>query len=95
MKPQKSLKLSLYYRNVCQYCSRVIGAVNYLQAEVEGKNIWDDKQAMSELQTATGRLTVPVLKIESDDGEIAWLPESQDIVDYLTKVAAQNARITT
>jgi glutaredoxin 2 len=32
---------------------------------------------------ATGRRTVPVLRIEHDDGRVEWMPESADIVDYL------------
>ena len=35
------------------------------------------------IAAALGRGTVPVLRIEGDDGEVEWLPESAEIVRYL------------
>lgn len=81
-------KLSLYHRSFCLFCSRVTRAVKQLGLDVEGKNIWRDQQALHDLQSATGRTTVPVLRIESADGETTWLPESSDIIAYLIKTIA-------
>lgn len=78
--------LSLYHRNFCMFCSRVIGVINQLGIEIDDKNIWTDKQALHELQLATGRSTVPVLRIESADGNVTWMPESNDIVLYLSDI---------
>ena len=76
-------ELQLYYRGFCFFCSRVKRTINQLELEVEGKDIWKDALALRELQQATGRTTVPVLKIMSQDGEVTWMPESIDIVQYL------------
>ena len=76
-------KLSLYHRNFCMFCSRVINVINGLDIQIDGKNIWQDGDALRELEQATGRATVPVLRIESIEGEVTWLPESSDIVRYL------------
>lgn len=78
--------LSLYHRSFCIFCSRVIGVINRLQIEIDDKNIWNDKQALQELQRATGRSTVPVLRIEFADGEVTWMSESNDIVLYLSEM---------
>lgn len=75
-------KLSLYHRNFCWFCSRVISEIKSLDLEIEGKNVWQDSDALHELQQATGRTTVPVLRIETE-GAVTWLPESEDIVQYL------------
>jgi len=79
-------KLSLYHRNFCMFCSRVINVIKGLDLEIDGKNIWQDGDALRELQQATGRATVPVLRIESSDGEVMWMPESSDIVRYLSSL---------
>ncbi len=79
-------KLSLYHRNFCLFCSRVINAIKGLDIEIDGKNIWKDSDALRELEQATGRSTVPVLRIESADGEVTWMPESRDIVRYLSSL---------
>jgi len=86
MSDNKAPVLSLYHRSFCMFCSRVINVINQLGIEIEDKNIWKDEQALQELQRATGRGTVPVLRIESADGEVTWMPESNDIVLYLSEL---------
>ena len=66
------------------FCSRVINVIKGLNIDIDGKNIWQDRDALQELELATGRATVPVLRIETADGEVTWMPESNDIVRYLS-----------
>ena len=66
------------------FCSRVINVIKGLNIDIDGKNIWQDRDALQELELATGRATVPVLRIETADGEVMWMPESNDIVRYLS-----------
>jgi len=82
-------KLSLYHRSFCMFCSRVISVINRLNIEIDDKNIWKDERALQELQQATGRSTVPVLRIEDPNGGISWMPESNDIVQYLSELDAR------
>lgn len=82
-------KLSLYHRNFCFFCNRVISVINSLEMQVDDRNIWQDEEALQELQLATGRSTVPVLRIEAADGAVTWLPESADIVRYLGALEAK------
>lgn len=79
-------KLSLYHRHFCMFCSRVINAIKGLDIDIDGKNIWQDSDALQELKQATGRATVPVLRIETASGEVTWMPESTDIVRYLSSL---------
>ena len=88
MSQSEGPRLSLYHRNFCFFCSRVISVIRDLNMEVEDRNIWQDEDALHELQQATGRTTVPVLRIESAEGEITWMPESADIVQYLMTLKA-------
>ncbi len=73
-------KLRLYHFDSCPYCARVRRAVKDLGLDVELVNIHRDPAARTELVAATGRQTVPVLRIE--DGDV-WMPESGDILRYL------------
>ncbi len=91
MSDKQAPTLSLYHRNFCMFCSRVTGVVNQLGIEIEDKNIWKDEQALRDLQRATGRSTVPVLRIESADGQVTWMPESNDIVLYLSEMHQKGA----
>lgn len=91
MSDSNTPSLSLYHRNFCMFCSRVIGVINQLQIEIDDKNIWSDEKALQELQRATGRSTVPVLRIESADGKVTWMPESNDIVLYLSEMHQNGA----
>lgn len=54
-----------------------------LDLPVQIRSVADDAAYRSELVRATGRATVPVLKIEHGDGTVRWLAESRDIIAYL------------
>ncbi len=83
---QQAPDLSLYYFATCPYCDRVLGALSRLGVEVELRDIHADPRWSQELVERLGRKTVPVLRIEGDEGDEAarYLPESADIVRYLT-----------
>ncbi len=57
-------------------------AIEATNAPVEVRDTLVDPRWRKELVAATGRATVPVLRIE-EEGEVRWLPESDDIVAYL------------
>lgn len=73
---------SLYYYDSCPFCARVLRTLKGLNVEVELRNILTDSKHRTELQKATGRSTVPCLRIETG-GESQWMFESMDIMRYL------------
>lgn len=75
--------LELYGYPGCPYCRRVLGAIETLGIEIPLRNTMTDDASNSALVAATGRETVPVLRIEMRDGSVRWLPESLDIVEFL------------
>lgn len=77
--------LALYGYPQCPYCARVLQAIESLGLEIPLRNILQDDEHRQTLVAAMGRGTVPVLRIESDDGGVEWLPESADIVRYLVQ----------
>jgi glutaredoxin len=79
--------LSIYGYPQCPYCQRVLRAADSLGMQIELRNTAQSAEFQRELAAATGRMTVPVLRIEEPGGDVRWLPESEDIVDYLQDLA--------
>lgn len=77
--------LVLYGYPECPYCRRVLGAIESLGLDVPLRNTMRDDAANEAVLAATGRETVPVLRIEYRDGRVRWMPESLDIVRYLNE----------
>lgn len=75
--------LSLYQTRFCPYCERVRRTVAELGIELESRDINASSARRAELATATGRTTVPCLRIEGDDGSVEWMHESSDIIAFL------------
>jgi len=75
--------LALYQYTGCPFCMRVRMAVDELGIDLELRDTLVDSESAQELLAATGRRTVPVLRIEEPDGSVRWMPESADIVAYL------------
>jgi len=55
---------------------------------VEMRDIHQDRKWQDELIAVRGRQTVPVMRIETPDGQVEWMGESRDIVRYLGTLAA-------
>ena len=83
--------LVLYGYPECPFCRRVLGAISALGVAVPLRNTMREDEHNGALVEATGRETVPVLRIENRDGSVRWLPESLDIVKYLNDHFAQRA----
>jgi len=75
--------LALYGYPQCPYCARVLHAIESLGLEIPLRNTMQDGDHRRAVVESTGRSTVPVLRIDRQDGEVEWLPESADIVRYL------------
>ncbi|MEZ4215869.1 MAG: glutathione S-transferase N-terminal domain-containing protein [Myxococcota bacterium] len=79
----KPADLSLYHFDSCPYCRFVRSAARELDLELELRDVLGEPERMRELVEATGRQTVPCLRIALPDGGVRWMHESRDIVAYL------------
>lgn len=77
--------LTLYTRPACGYCRRVVQAAESLGVPLRMVNIWNEPEAGEHLIRELGRATVPVLGIQTPQGE-ELLPESRQIVAYLRQL---------
>ena len=76
-------QLALYKFDGCPYCQRVQAALQRLGTQIEQRDTQKNDAFRKELIEATGRATVPVLRIQEADGRVRWMPESLDIVRFL------------
>jgi len=76
-------RLDLYTTGSCPFCWSVLRTIERLGLQVEKHDVYADRARLDELLQARGRATVPVLRIQSPDGEVRWMPESADIIHYL------------
>lgn len=80
--------MALYYFPECPFCKKVVDAIEKLELhDIEFRNTHENPEFEEELKAATGRATVPCLRIESDD-QNRWMHESDDIVEYLRQSKA-------
>lgn len=80
---EKTAGLSLYGFPSCPYCRRVMSLIDSLGLEIPLRNTMSERSYQGEVVNALGRGTVPVLRIEKESGDVQWLPESADIIEYL------------
>jgi len=77
----------LYHYPSCPYCQIVRRVASELGVELELRDIHADPAFLRELVAATGRRTVPCLRIpgEGPEGDDRWMHESMDIIEWLEK----------
>ena len=80
---QKTESLKLYEFYACPFCVKTRRAIKRLNLKVETRNAQEGSYR-TELESSGGKIQVPCLQI-SQDGEVSWLYESNDIIGYLDK----------
>lgn len=76
--------LALFHYSGCPFCTMVDRVLEQLGLEVERHDILRDPSAREALIAATGRQTVPVLRI-GEGADAKWMPESRDIMRWLQR----------
>lgn len=77
--------LTLYQYAVCPFCVKVRWAMRRLGVAVETRDAKRNAEFAQELVVGGGQLKVPCLRIQKDNGEVEWMYESSDIIDFLAK----------
>ena len=75
--------LALYQYAACPFCVKVRRAMKRNGLNIETRDAKRSEQAKEELVNGGGQLKVPCLRIEEDNGEVRWMYESCDIINYL------------
>ena len=72
----------LFKTDLCGFCYRVRSWMDANGVDIPLRDINSDREAFQELLRASGRTTVPCLRIERED-DVEWMFESADIMRYL------------
>lgn len=80
---RKADKLKLYHFRACPFCIKVRRAIKRMSLNIEPRDAQHIPLHRDTLLQEGGKLQVPCLRIESDNGEVRWLYESDAIVSYL------------
>ena len=78
----QAAKLALYQFHACPFCIKVRRTLHVLNVPVA---LVDAKEPANEkvLIEQGGKRQVPCLRITDDEGNVTWLYESKQIIDYL------------
>jgi glutaredoxin len=76
-------KLALYQYAACPFCVKVRRAIKRGGLNIETRDAKRSEQFKEELVKGGGQLKVPCLRIEEDNGDVTWMYESGDIIEYL------------
>tara|TARA_R110001599_G_scaffold58216_4_gene160457 strand:+ start:1651 stop:2022 length:372 start_codon:yes stop_codon:yes gene_type:complete len=82
---ESTKSLSLYQFAACPFCVKVRWEIRRLGVSIEYKDAKRNAQYAKELVEGGGHLKVPCLRIEKEDGEVEWMYESSDIINFLTQ----------
>jgi len=76
-------KLALYQFFACPFCIKVRREMHRLNLSIETRDAQNNKTHRNALLNDGGEIKEPCLRIEHTDGNIEWMYESSDIINYL------------
>ena len=80
---EKTSNLALYQFYACPFCITTRRAMRRLGLNIEIRDAQNDPQWAQELIEQGGKRQVPCLRISNKNGNVEWLYESKDIMNYL------------
>ena len=80
---KKMANLALYQYPACPFCVKVRRSMKRNNLKIKTINAKTCETSKKELETGGGKLKVPCLRIENNIGEVNWMYESSDIINYL------------
>lgn len=76
-------KLSLYQYKSCPFCVKVRREMKRQSLNIETRDAKREDTSREELLQGGGVLKVPCLRIEDEQGQVSWMYESSEIINYL------------
>ncbi len=83
---QGTENLALYQLPACPFCVKVRRSIKRNALKIDLRTISKNEAYRQELINEGGKRTVPCLRIEKDN-QVQWLYESNDIINFLQKIA--------
>lgn len=80
---QQCQQLALYQFNTCPFCIKVRKQIHRLALPIELRDAQHNSEHRQTLAQEGGKVKVPCLRIQHDDGHTQWLYESDQINAWL------------
>ncbi len=80
---QQTAKLALYQFKACPFCVKVRREIKRQGLNIATRDAKNNNQHRTELEQQGGRIKVPCLRIETEQGDVRWMYQSNDIIHYL------------
>ncbi|MFV1972834.1 MAG: glutaredoxin family protein [Thiohalobacterales bacterium] len=77
--------LVMYQFLTCPFCIKTRRAIQRLSLNIETRDALHHATSRQQLLEQGGQIKVPCLRITNADGNVEWLYESNDIIQYLQK----------
>ena len=79
----RTRNLVLYQFLMCPFCVTVRRAIKRLSLKIETRDALRDPTSRELLLASGGKIQVPCLQITDEQGNVTWMYESEDIIQYL------------
>jgi len=76
-------KMALYHFKTCPFCIKVRHEMGRLSLPISLRDAQHDAEHKEALLRGGGKVQTPCLRITGDDGQVQWMYESGDIIQYL------------
>lgn len=87
---RQTSRFTLYQYAACPFCVKVRWAMQRNSLNIEKRDAKRNADYAEELVAGGGRLKVPCLKVEQEDGSSQWVYESDAIIDLLHNTFPQS-----
>lgn len=76
-------RLALYHFSTCPFCIKVRHEMARLSLPIQLRDAQHDTKHRSDLLQGGGKIQTPCLHIDDGQGNVQWMYESNDIIEYL------------
>lgn len=76
-------KLALYHFSTCPFCIKVRHEMARLSLPIQLRDAQHDPVHRADLLQGGGKIQTPCLRVEDGRGNVLWMYESNDIIQYL------------
>ena len=87
---QVTQNIALYQFKTCPFCIKVRREIKRQSLTIELRDAQHDQEHRQQLLALGGQIKVPCLKVKNSDGNDSWLYESNEVIQYLQELVADN-----
>jgi glutaredoxin len=87
---EQTAGLTLYQYKACPFCVKVRRAMRRHTLNIQTRDAKRSESSRKELIEGGGKLKVPCLRIEENNGDVRWIYESSNIISFLENGLAEN-----